>query len=81
MGEDKAGKIGLVGHHISVNNGSLQDSKISRLAGQIAMLMRVKISQADGEKLVDDLGKKEDLTVRTISDPTYFLLSCSVVTQ
>lgn len=66
MGPDAYGKIGLVGHHISANNGSLQESKIARLAGQITMIMRVKVpTEEDADQIVSNIMSEEGLAVQS----------------
>ena len=65
MGEDRMGKLTSITERILSHGGSLERSKISRLEGELAMILEIAITEEKGAQLLAALKQEENLQVET----------------
>eukprot|EP00959_Pyramimonas_sp_CCMP1952_P269366 5631098-Pyramimonas_sp.AAC.1 len=64
MGEDREGKMSSISARVVANGGSLEDSRMTRLRGEIGLILVVRINDQSSGNLVDELTGEEGLQVR-----------------
>ena len=65
MGEDREGKMSSISSRVVANGGFLEDSKMTRMRGEIGIILLVRIDEQSSAKLVTELTEEEDLQVDT----------------
>ncbi len=72
LGTDRTGLVGSVADRVAAHGGSWQESRMARLAGQFAGILRVECPTANREALEEDLRalKVLGLTVMIVHDPS-----------
>mmetsp|Transcript_20010 Transcript_20010/g.33604 ORF Transcript_20010/g.33604 Transcript_20010/m.33604 type:complete len:199 (+) Transcript_20010:102-698(+) len=64
VGEDRMGKLTSITERIMSHGGSLERSKISRLEGELAMILEIAITEEKGAQLLAALKQEENLQLR-----------------
>ncbi|MGB0143550.1 MAG: glycine cleavage system protein R [Akkermansiaceae bacterium] len=72
LGADRMGLVGSVADCVAAHGGSWQESRMARLAGQFAGILRVECPTPNREGLEEDLHalKNLGLTVMIVHDPS-----------
>lgn len=66
IGEDKPGLVGLLSQTIADHDGNWLESRMSRMAGRFAGILRASVPEANAEALVAALGSLESHGLRVV---------------
>lgn len=70
LGPDRPGIVEAVAAPIAAHGGSWLESRMARLAGKFAGILRIEVPAASVAALVSDLGRLEERGLRVIVEPS-----------